>query len=162
MSCDRMREKLAQYLDGECTYYEQKQIMTHLSSCPECRKEMTELSELTSLMWELPSQTAPPDFLEGVMSAIESRDMHDKTDRPGTQQPIHRAPWETLRDLALAAAVSLAVFWYGGAWFNSESVISAGNKLDLAFKSYVQYSGGTLNRVYSNVEDLNGTILKER
>ncbi len=148
--------------------------MTHLSSCPECRKELNELSELTSLMWELPSQTAPPGFLEGIMSAIESQNMPDYTGsdkvipyspssfRRSIQQPFPRGRWETLRDLALAAAVSLAVFWYGGAWFNSENVISAGSKLDLAFKSYVQYSSGTLNRVYSNVEDLNGTILKER
>ncbi|GBF31971.1 hypothetical protein DCCM_0161 [Desulfocucumis palustris] len=125
-------------------------------------------------MWEIPSRAAPPGFLEGVMAEVKSREMSDYSGpvektlykplprSPGTKPTFRKGRWETLRDLTLAAAVSLAVFWYGGAWFSNENIVSAGSKLDLAFKSYVQYSGGTLNRVYSNVEDLNGTLLKER
>ncbi|KJS17329.1 MAG: hypothetical protein VR69_05770 [Peptococcaceae bacterium BRH_c4b] len=175
MNCIHVKEKLAQYLAGDCPCYEEREIALHLSDCPDCSREMEELREVNLLLWQLPSRLAPPDFLDGVMAAIEGRE-HEKTGDPFFNKAwtntlpsrIHkkssfsRRGWGTLRDLALAAAVTLGVFWYGGSWFDNQHIISAGNKLDLAFRSYVHYSGDALNKACTNIENLNGTLLKER
>jgi hypothetical protein len=133
---------------------------------------MEKLQELDKLLSQLPSRSAPPGFLEEVMAALESDniDMHNSNKTRAGQKPYRARRkgsfslegWETLRDLALAAAVTLGVFWYGAPWFDSQHLTSAGGKLDLAFKNYVHYSGYALDKARTNIENINGILTKER
>lgn len=127
------------------------------------------LRAIDVLLCQIPSRSAPPGFLDGVMAAVEGRKTGSagainkaKTSRSRRKWSSSLGGWETIRDLALAAAVTLVVFWNGGSWFDNQHIMKAGDKLDLAFRSYVQYSGNALDKACTNIENLNGTLMKER
>ena len=60
--CDEMHVLLHQRLDGELGGKEQAALDLHLESCPSCRRELEQLSEVVSLVQaigELPRQDTP-------------------------------------------------------------------------------------------------------
>jgi len=64
MDCRVISELLAAYLDGEVTPREREQIQTHLSACPQCRRELEALAAaqkgLRQALKEMAAQATPP------------------------------------------------------------------------------------------------------
>ena len=52
-----------------------------------------------------------------------------------------------MRDLAVAAAVSLALFWSAGPWFSGSQVLAAGKSVNGAVVTYTRTTDTALSRL---------------
>jgi hypothetical protein len=81
----------------------QERAMTHLSRCPECRRELEQATAIVDeLLLLAPAQDPPAGFDARVLASLEPR-----------EQPRHRRRWL----LAAAAAVLAAALGAGATWW---------------------------------------------
>ncbi len=67
MKCDEIRQSFMDYLDGNFTAQEEKNIIDHLEVCKECREELAELKRLVSGMDESKeSINVPENFMKNI------------------------------------------------------------------------------------------------
>lgn len=67
MKCDEIRQSFMDYLDGNFTAQEEKNIIDHLEVCKECREELAEIERLVSGMDESKeSINVPEDFMKNI------------------------------------------------------------------------------------------------
>ena len=71
MDCSYFRARLNQFVDAELGYLEVAELQSHLSFCPDCAAELSQLSEVRSTMaaWGKAELTPPPGFAERVAAA---------------------------------------------------------------------------------------------
>lgn len=155
MQCRQVKANLINYLAREYPLFDLEELEAHLSRCPTCREELAGLQEVDRALSRLPRQCAPPGFAAGIMDSIRS----------GTppKLPVEkRRPagrFAFIRDLAAAAAVTLALFWSGGTLFDGQNVSLAGRKMDIAVQAYVRTSGDAVTRAYHTVGSLSEQLL---
>jgi|GEM_PF-6815844 len=70
MECEKIRELLSAYLDGEATKKERKLIEEHLASCRLCAEELEELRRVVGLLRALPKEIAPEGFAQKTMARL--------------------------------------------------------------------------------------------
>lgn len=90
MKCERTRQKLSAYMDGELDAGLHRTIESHLEQCPGCRKELEALGGVDLLIRELPRYSPSPNFAEVV--AARARETIAPEKRPHL---IHHA-WAAL------------------------------------------------------------------
>ncbi|MDQ7780413.1 MAG: zf-HC2 domain-containing protein [Planctomycetota bacterium] len=104
MNCPETLELLSSYIDGACDTPRTEAVAAHLASCPGCRAEHSQLSELVSVMHALPKVPCPPEVAarlgKAVLSSIDLR--ADRGRAAGTFKGV------------LAAAAALVVVYVGG------------------------------------------------
>jgi anti-sigma factor RsiW len=68
MDCSYFRSRLNQFVDGELGYLEVAELQGHLSFCPDCSEELSQLSELRGALavWGEVELASPPGFAERV------------------------------------------------------------------------------------------------
>lgn len=71
MNCDRVRDNIKAYIDGELGPIQRLRVGRHLARCAECREEMEAMSELTEKLQSTPGVPAPEGLREKVMGKIE-------------------------------------------------------------------------------------------
>jgi hypothetical protein len=92
--CPSIREALPELALGIADGEQRALALEHVAGCPDCRRELEELSSLTDELITLtPEREPPPGF--------ENRVLH----RLAIHQPRPRPAWRRLRRLAFAAAV---------------------------------------------------------
>jgi anti-sigma factor RsiW len=71
MDCSYFRARLNEFVDGELGYLDVAELQRHLSFCPDCASELTQLSELRGSMavWGEVELAPPPGFAERVAAA---------------------------------------------------------------------------------------------
>jgi anti-sigma factor RsiW len=71
MDCSYFRARLNEFLDGELGYLDVAELQRHLSFCPDCASELTQLSELRGSLaaWGEVELAPPPGFAERVAAA---------------------------------------------------------------------------------------------
>jgi len=69
MSCDRMEERLHDYVDGYLFQKERLDVERHLGECASCRQEAEEIRALLRSVAGLPREILPPADLWSVTSA---------------------------------------------------------------------------------------------
>ncbi|WP_092471814.1 anti-sigma factor [Desulfotruncus arcticus] len=145
MRCRKVKEKLGRFLAGECRSSEFSAIEKHLSHCPGCAAELNELQRLDLLLDQWEPEPAPPDFWNSVMTRVaeESVNLHGNNRRMG----YSKRPVLLLRDLAVATAVSLALFWNAGPWFSGSQVLVAGKSVNGAVVTYTRVTDTALTRL---------------
>lgn len=169
MNCSQVKDKIVQYLDGACEEQTANSIAVHLSHCLYCAQEYKALQRVNQLLNQVPSQLAPTQLWENIKANLNTPDPHPVL-HPRRQQAkqqhlpkgIHRkrsTTRETIRDLVLAAAVSLVLFCHGGsAWQSAEQLNLAGLKVEQAVTEYLHFSDFAVN----HLEELHPKIQKER
>ncbi len=60
MRCNRMEDKLIEYLDGRARPAERRAVEEHLSSCADCRVRAEEFRALFGVLDDLPLVSAVP------------------------------------------------------------------------------------------------------
>jgi hypothetical protein len=71
MDCSYFRARLNQFVDGELGYLDVAELQGHLSFCPHCASELSQLSEVRAAMatWGEVELAQPPGFAERVAAA---------------------------------------------------------------------------------------------
>lgn len=108
--CALIQRRLPDYPDGELSPFWKRLVAAHLEVCPECRRELKELSEVVRLYQSQPLPDPGPAFWQAF-----ERELHLKLARVN-QSPeeeasrLRRLPHYVLGALALAGILALAVY----------------------------------------------------
>ncbi len=71
MTCERLQENMAEYLDGVLSAEEQNTIETHLSSCERCRQEVQEIKQSLDWIKQTEDISPPPALRHNVLKQLE-------------------------------------------------------------------------------------------
>ncbi len=112
MDCPTCEAMVDAYVDGELSATESSAFELALESCPNCRRRLEEARALSTLLRELPPESAPD-----LLRARVEREL----------RAIARRPAERLRWMAMAASLIAAVSigWIGGT-FTGRPIAGAG------------------------------------
>ncbi|MGI9384821.1 MAG: anti-sigma factor family protein [Methyloligellaceae bacterium] len=112
MTCDRTEPLLGAYADGACIDEEADLVVRHLETCPDCRKRLQELEEMTEMLRRsVVADEAPPELWASVQGTLDEEDA-----RVAAMAP--RWSGATLRRFAIAASVILMVaVSLSGSWW---------------------------------------------
>jgi hypothetical protein len=72
MNCQRMRDEIKAYIDGELGWISRRRVTRHLSKCTECRAELQRINELTDEIREIEPVPVPSGLRERIMAEIAS------------------------------------------------------------------------------------------
>jgi anti-sigma factor RsiW len=106
MTCERVRERLDDYLDGELGEAEFQELELHLSGCAACREEERSLRAVVALAAALPREQEPPRDLWPTIAGGIARRRRFAALSFFAERPAAR--WTA--GLAAAATVVLAVW----------------------------------------------------
>lgn len=104
MSCEQVRNRLDDHLDGALPPAVRSSVEEHLDGCPGCRRELGELRSLAAAARELAPEV-PPD--RDLWPEIEARLAPRRRGRLIPFPVLDRATW--IAWAAVAAAVAIAV-----------------------------------------------------
>ncbi len=151
---------LTAYLNGECRSSEAAALAKHLAGCPGCAAELEALRGLDDVLDLWRDEPAPASLWESVMSEVEvvsgTEAPPKHAGRKGTMKSLL-----LLRDLTVAAAVSLAVFWGSGAGLAGERALAAGEKINGVVSSYARVTGAVMERATGTAGEYTRKILFE-
>ena len=130
-------------------------------------EEMRRLDGALAL-WRV--EPAPAGLWDAVMSEVEgisrTRGMAGAGDLGRHNAGAGRAatgkvrPGLLLRDLVVAAAVSIVFFW-GGVWPAGERMLSAGESINGAVSAYVRFATDVMERASGTTEEYTRKIIFE-
>jgi Putative zinc-finger len=110
VTCDEVREQLAEHLLGTLDPDADAAVRSHLRGCAACRRERETLEEGVAMFARAAHELSPPEDLRDRTLSV----LRDEWDEP----PVQPAPrWTTPRRLAVAATVAaigvatLALAW---------------------------------------------------
>jgi hypothetical protein len=129
---DRWNESLSDYLDGELTPEDRREVALHLESCTECAEALRELEQVMERARALPDMAPPNDLWPAIEARLVERKAvagaavaepvaakpRSAPARPAlARKPPHRVvsfTWPQLIAAGLAVALlSFAAFWLG-------------------------------------------------
>lgn len=73
MTCDRIKELLSDYINGDLSAPERALVERHIEVCPYCRKELRKLERMRSILASYPSLEPPPGFAQRVIAKYYAR-----------------------------------------------------------------------------------------
>lgn len=155
---DHIRDLLSPYIDGALSAEERSRAEGHLSSCADCRRELSELRAASRMVASLPKAEPPPGFL----ARLERR-------RAGGAKPAWTPSPARLAAFAAAGIVVFIVVrqekdlrrqpFFAGEQAQSLDVLGPENKKAKEDASPAELPGG--GRQYTN-EELQDHLDKER
>jgi anti-sigma factor RsiW len=119
MTCERIRQLLSDYLDGELSSAVTTRVQSHLYGCPHCEQEHQALRKTVQMLAGHGRQRVPIDCREIVLARLRAGE---------SAAPAPKADWwrAILPELAFplsmtglprtAAVAGLALLCLGGAW----------------------------------------------
>ncbi len=108
MDCERVQDRLSEFLEGSLPESEQVGVTAHLAECLPCKAMKEGLEETLLLLRSLPPRQAPPDLLEGIGRRIAQEETPPTALWKKLFLPAHiKIPLEA------AAAVVLFLLVYG-------------------------------------------------
>jgi hypothetical protein len=147
MDCDLARQLIEDGSEGA-------DLASHLSRCPECRREAVFTTQVALAVAALPRVQAPEGLFQGVMTVLASQS-------PEARRARHRLPfllrswelgWIGFACLALVAGVSpLLRYWPAAGFFHAVAValVDDVSRVQIAFGSM---TSGALARGWIYVE----------
>jgi hypothetical protein len=73
MSCEAIRERLSDLIDGELAVEEATSVLRHLEACPECSERHEELLSVVEAVRGVPWPEPPENFAEAVTARLKPR-----------------------------------------------------------------------------------------
>ena len=104
LSCARIDERLADYLEGDLAEGERIALEAHIASCVRCTALVRDLSDLRTEAGELPELTPSRDLWSGIAERIETPVVPLVVRAAGTPN-VERRRGDRLRLVAVAAAL---------------------------------------------------------
>jgi len=90
-SCQRFKEMVSDYIEGELDHQNQSLMEKHLSDCLECKRKISQLKQLIKNLKALPRITVTPDF-ETILRARISMESSLARRRRGRLLPVSQFP----------------------------------------------------------------------
>jgi hypothetical protein len=82
MLCDKIRDNLSAYIDGEAGPQLTAEIERHLNECDSCRAELAQLRKVAGLLSAMPQHGAPLTLAEDVQGRLERQMLMDPGNEP--------------------------------------------------------------------------------
>ncbi|GEM_PF-3646704 len=108
MTCENVRNRFSELLDGDLPESIEREVQEHLVSCSPCRAEWGRFQRTVSAVRNLPQHPASKGFAAGVMSRLE-RDQILTLPERGQGLKRWSSPGFLLKGLAAAAVLLLVV-----------------------------------------------------
>lgn len=111
-SCDDIRDRLVDLIEGELAAGERRRVEAHLARCPDCSREVRALRETLAQLQSAPEPEVPEGFLDGFSAAVQRRIAAERPPRPGHRQRLASwlGDWSSLRPLpAISVAAALGL-----------------------------------------------------
>ena len=151
---------LTAYQNGECRSSEAVALEKHLAACPGCAAELEALRGLDRVLSLWPDEPVPDGLWEAVMSEVDGISLAD-TPPKYAGRVMSIKPALLLRDLAVAATVSMIIFWGSGAWLAGERMLAAGESINGAVSVYTRVTGAAMERATGTAGEYTRKILLE-
>lgn len=110
MNCADVRENISAYADDELSASERKSFEEHISSCPECRKELDDMIRIIELCRSMPLYDLPEGFREELHEKLTAAASGNVNAATGADRP--KRIW-TAKTFASIAAGILLIFLGG-------------------------------------------------
>jgi hypothetical protein len=89
LSCNRYKQLLSRYVDGEVTPRQKRELLAHLEQCPDCAAWLARVRQADVLLKEGVPEARPPNYVrEAVLGALKGRQPGDAP-RATTSTPTH-------------------------------------------------------------------------
>ena len=119
-SCEKYQELISRMVDGDLSQKEQKELLTHIETCPECAALYQAISLLSEkISGEL--EESPLDLRDNVMAEIRREEIHKRNRLP----TILRAVMSAAACLAVIVGVYLGVSLTRGNHLNTAAFQSS-------------------------------------
>ena len=119
MNCERVRERMMEWLDGRIDPATATELKAHIDQCPECQRELAQLRQMVTLL-EVPAAVRPsPALRRGVLAAIEAEKSDAHRAPVGAGRPSYAKASEGRADARGGARPPGALSrrpWFGSAW----------------------------------------------
>jgi hypothetical protein len=110
VTCDEVRDQLAEHLLGTLDEPADVQVRRHLRGCSGCRGDMAALAEGMSTFARAAHELAPPEELKGrVLSELHGDWAEETTPRGSGRRPIRWVAWAAA--VALVAGSATWALW---------------------------------------------------
>src|SRR5690606_5529917 len=109
MVCADVRENISAYADGELSADERKSFEEHISSCPECRKELDDMVRIIKLCRSMPLYDLPEGFRDELHAKLTAAADRNRNSSGAEKSRMVR----TARTFASIAAGILLIFLGG-------------------------------------------------
>lgn len=113
MRCKDVRILINKYLDGTLNEANSEALFAHIHSCAHCKKELKQLTELKSVLKNLPDEEPPKGLLSGALEKAKSISPEHK---------VRYFPRRTIAGIAAAIVITIGAVWY----FNANVLRSPG------------------------------------
>ena len=114
MTCDKIREQLTAYLDGELEGDRGTPVRGHLRTCEACRQVATDEAALRDGLRALPPLDPPPSLWANVQAQLAAAEVRE-SQRPAWRRALSRwAPLAPRFGMALGAcaAATVLLVWH--------------------------------------------------
>lgn len=105
MNCQRVRDEIKAYIDGELGLIERWQVARHIRTCDACREEEIAMRKLTENLSETEQTPAPEGLRDRVMAELEHEGPSKHISRPWTAHPAFQFAALSLIVVVLAAVL---------------------------------------------------------
>lgn len=135
-NCHDIADLLAEVATGAASGPDRARVLSHLTGCEDCRRELAELTKVADEVLRVAPEHQPP---AGFESAVLAR-IAASADQPGPEQPASIEPKRRLwRPLAMAAAaVTIALAASGTVW----QVTSGDRELAASYRDTLNVAHG--------------------
>ena len=88
MNCEKVRDRFSSFLEKELPPFEESRVREHLSSCPECQKELEQFEKTMRWLHSVGDVEVPDGFLPELYKKME--------ERKGRGPEVKKAGWKGL------------------------------------------------------------------
>lgn len=115
--CDKIRNKLSAYLDGELSPEEMAEVAAHLETCPDCSALLEKMRKIDEM-----AETAIPDFDDKLMDSLTGRIMDSiKESKPIAEENRPKSRVIPIWYRYVAVAASIVIVFLAGRMAFKES-----------------------------------------
>lgn len=73
MRCEKVKESLEAYVEGELGKSEREALETHISNCESCKRELTLTQSIPRLISSLPTPPVPEDIIPDALKRLREK-----------------------------------------------------------------------------------------
>ncbi len=108
--CALIQQRLPDYPDGDLTPFWKRQVAAHLKACPECRREMEEITEVVSLYQAHPLPDPGPEFWQDFQRELHLKLAQVNQVREPAPRRLRLSHYVLGAAAAMAGILALAVY----------------------------------------------------